>query len=84
MGANCQRCKRTKALREDYPPVLLNDPEGNAANKFPDNSVTTTKYTWYSFLPKNLIEQFRCGLFLWLCFDLFLSPLLPQVCEFPI
>jgi hypothetical protein len=55
----CGCCKRKKALREDYPEVLVNDAQGNANNNFPNNSITTTKYTWYSFLPKNLIEQFR-------------------------
>ncbi|EFC39377.1 predicted protein [Naegleria gruberi] len=31
----------------------------NATNKFIDNSITTTKYTFYNFLFKNLYEQFH-------------------------
>lgn len=31
----------------------------NANSKFANNSIHTTKYTWWSFIPKNLYEQFH-------------------------
>lgn len=33
--------------------------EKNKLSKFPDNSISTTKYTPLTFLPKNLFEQFK-------------------------
>uniref|UniRef100_A0A7S0EQ35 Phospholipid-transporting ATPase n=1 Tax=Hanusia phi TaxID=3032 RepID=A0A7S0EQ35_9CRYP len=35
-----------------------NSPHDNAAQKFASNKVVTSKYTFYSFLPRNLYEQF--------------------------
>jgi hypothetical protein len=32
---------------------------GRPSYEFPDNTITNTKYTWLSFLPLNLREQFR-------------------------
>jgi len=31
----------------------------NILHKFTDNTVSTTKYTWWNFIPKNLYEQFH-------------------------
>jgi hypothetical protein len=43
-----------------WPPIQLNDPEANAAHEIPNNYITTTKYTWWNFLFKNIVlEQFR-------------------------
>jgi hypothetical protein len=39
--------------------VAANSPESNA--EYPSNMMTNTKYTWYNFIPKNLMEQFRYG-----------------------
>ncbi|GAA6019012.1 hypothetical protein JCM10207_006287 [Rhodosporidiobolus poonsookiae] len=38
--------------------IVLNDPVRNAAEKFPGNSVSTSKYNGVTFLPKFLFEQF--------------------------
>lgn len=48
--------RRTDAT---YPPVHINDREANRASRFPTNNITTTKYTLWNFVPKNLLEQFR-------------------------
>lgn len=37
--------------------VSANRPEANA--EYPSNIVVNTKYTWLTFIPKNLMEQFR-------------------------
>ncbi|KAH6801981.1 aminophospholipid ATPase 3 [Perilla frutescens var. frutescens] len=39
--------------------VFCNDREANALTKFKGNSVSTTKYDVFTFLPKGLFEQFR-------------------------
>lgn len=39
--------------------LYCNDREKNIAAKFPTNYIRTTKYTLLSFLPLNMIEQFR-------------------------
>ncbi|XP_057810905.1 phospholipid-transporting ATPase 3 isoform X2 [Salvia miltiorrhiza] len=39
--------------------VFCNDREANALAKFKGNSVSTTKYDVFTFLPKGLFEQFR-------------------------
>ncbi|XP_031122420.1 phospholipid-transporting ATPase 3-like isoform X1 [Ipomoea triloba] len=39
--------------------VFCNDREANALAKFKANSVSTTKYDVFTFLPKGLFEQFR-------------------------
>jgi len=40
--------------------LLVNRPgAGDDAKKAPSNFIRTSKYTWYNFLPKNLLEQFR-------------------------
>jgi phospholipid-transporting ATPase len=38
--------------------IHLNNPPANAANKYVDNHVSTTKYNIVTFLPKFLFEQF--------------------------
>jgi phospholipid-transporting ATPase len=38
--------------------IHLNNPPANAANKYVDNHVSTTKYNVATFLPKFLLEQF--------------------------
>lgn len=48
--------------------IYANDSERNASFNYANNYVTTSKYTWYSFLPKNLFEQFqRLANFYFLC-----------------
>ncbi|CAI5481750.1 unnamed protein product [Closterium sp. Yama58-4] len=39
--------------------LFVNDPEGNDEFGFSSNRIRTTKYTWYSFVPRGLFEQFR-------------------------
>jgi len=39
--------------------VSINKPDINFQQKFVDNYVSTTKYKFWNFLPKNLFEQFR-------------------------
>lgn len=39
--------------------VVLNSPADRHHKHFPSNTVTTSKYTWWSFVPKSIIEQFR-------------------------
>jgi phospholipid-transporting ATPase len=39
--------------------VHINDLNANAQYKFKHNQIKTSKYTWWSFLPINLYEQFR-------------------------
>lgn len=42
-----------------YPTITLNDHAANANADFPSNTLYTTKYTLWSFIPKVLYEQFR-------------------------
>ncbi|CAF2821806.1 unnamed protein product [Rotaria sp. Silwood2] len=39
--------------------IRVNDHLANAAQEFADNRISTSKYNLITFLPKNLIEQFR-------------------------
>lgn len=39
--------------------IHLSDADENDAYGYPDNHISTTKYHWYSFIPKGLWEQFR-------------------------
>ncbi|CAI5508693.1 unnamed protein product [Closterium sp. Naga37s-1] len=39
--------------------LFVNDLEGNDEFGFSSNRIYTTKYTWYTFLPRGLFEQFR-------------------------
>mmetsp|Transcript_6396 Transcript_6396/g.8898 ORF Transcript_6396/g.8898 Transcript_6396/m.8898 type:complete len:1206 (+) Transcript_6396:189-3806(+) len=42
-----------------YPTIWMNNSEVNERKGFPSNRITTTKYSIFSFIPKNLFEQFR-------------------------
>eukprot|EP01113_Clastostelium_recurvatum_P002109 TRINITY_DN1087_c0_g1_i3.p1 TRINITY_DN1087_c0_g1~~TRINITY_DN1087_c0_g1_i3.p1 ORF type:complete len:1128 (-),score=322.94 TRINITY_DN1087_c0_g1_i3:54-3437(-) len=57
MGRTARRHKRY--AREGYPAVDINNQAANAGKGYAHNRITTTKYTLYNFLPKNLFEQFR-------------------------
>nr|XP_045609485.1 phospholipid-transporting ATPase IF-like isoform X2 [Procambarus clarkii] len=46
----------TRRVEVNRPPQLVNTAP---ITHFPDNSITTSKYTLVTFLPKNLFEQFR-------------------------
>jgi hypothetical protein len=48
--------KKEEKIIYDYV-VYLNDPNRNAQQKHPSNYISTTKYTWYNFIPKNLWHQ---------------------------
>lgn len=52
----------TQKARVFYPEVALNAPHDNLHKEFPPNRISSTKYTFYTFLPKNLYEQFRYAL----------------------
>eukprot|EP00743_Colponemidia_sp_Colp-15_P004663 GILK01005024.1.p1 GENE.GILK01005024.1~~GILK01005024.1.p1 ORF type:complete len:1174 (-),score=231.08 GILK01005024.1:215-3736(-) len=39
--------------------IYANSPQQNAAFKFPNNAISTSKYSILTFLPKNLYQQFR-------------------------
>lgn len=41
--------------------VFLNEAARNTASRFPRNAVSNTKYSLWSFVPRNLLEQFRCA-----------------------
>lgn len=44
---------------EGYRRVICNDPQANLQFKYQGNSVSTTKFNLFTFLPKGLFEQFR-------------------------
>lgn len=48
--------KKEEKIVYDYV-VYLNDPNRNAQQNYPTNYISTTKYTWYNFIPKNLWHQ---------------------------
>ncbi|KAI8331238.1 hypothetical protein BC941DRAFT_439399 [Chlamydoabsidia padenii] len=50
--------RRTIYVNMDLPPEELDD-YGQPTHSFLGNKIRTAKYTWYTFLPKNLFEQFR-------------------------
>ena len=52
-------CGRKKHTKLHYPVVHINDRDANADGKFSVNMISTTKYTWWNFIFKNLFEQFR-------------------------
>ncbi|CAI7791342.1 unnamed protein product [Closterium sp. NIES-54] len=37
----------------------INDADSNEESRFSSNKIATTKYTWYTFIPRGLFEQFR-------------------------
>merc|ERR1719397_712741 len=42
-----------------YLTIKFDDPEYNKQFKYPSNIITTSKYTYLNFIPRNLFEQFR-------------------------
>ncbi|CAI7795274.1 unnamed protein product [Closterium sp. NIES-53] len=55
-------CLRSLFRKKDPGPcrvLFVNDSEGNDEFGFSSNRIYTTKYTWYTFLPRGLFEQFR-------------------------
>ncbi|KAI8982302.1 hypothetical protein BDF20DRAFT_834937 [Mycotypha africana] len=50
--------KRLIYVNMDIPPDELDD-YGQPTAHYISNQINTAKYTWYTFLPKNLFEQFR-------------------------
>ncbi|KAI7905727.1 uncharacterized protein BX663DRAFT_484195 [Cokeromyces recurvatus] len=50
--------RRTIYVNVDIPPDNL-DEYGQPTTTYISNRINTAKYTWYTFLPKNLFEQFR-------------------------
>eukprot|EP00271_Cylindrocystis_brebissonii_P018678 TRINITY_DN5408_c0_g1_i1.p1 TRINITY_DN5408_c0_g1~~TRINITY_DN5408_c0_g1_i1.p1 ORF type:complete len:1233 (-),score=257.63 TRINITY_DN5408_c0_g1_i1:1839-5537(-) len=53
--------------------IHVNSHEANAQYQYIDNHVSTTKYQWYSYLPKALWEQFRRVANLYFLFHALLS-----------
>lgn len=53
------KCCRRRKKKDEYPVVHINNREENKHKNFPSNRITTTKYNVFTFLPKNLFEQFR-------------------------
>jgi len=53
--------KRFQPRAKEYPPrtIYVNNAARNKVFKYLDNSISTTKYTPLTFLPKNLFEQFK-------------------------
>ncbi|XP_057819664.1 phospholipid-transporting ATPase 3 isoform X2 [Cryptomeria japonica] len=45
--------------QQGYRRVICNDPQANAPFNYRGNSISTTKYNLFTFLPKGLFEQFR-------------------------
>lgn len=50
--------RRTIYVNMDISPEDLDD-YGQPITSYISNQINTAKYTWYTFLPKNLFEQFR-------------------------
>ncbi|KAI8369516.1 uncharacterized protein BYT42DRAFT_521510 [Radiomyces spectabilis] len=50
--------RRTIYVNMEIPPDELDD-YGQPSRTFISNKIRTAKYTWYTFLPRNLFEQFR-------------------------
>jgi phospholipid-translocating ATPase len=50
--------RRTIYVNMDISPDDLDD-YGQPTTSYISNKINTAKYTWYTFLPKNLFEQFR-------------------------
>jgi len=61
----------------------LNDPVSIAAGQFPSNFIKTSKYTWLTFLPLNLFEQFRRVANMYFLFVVIIQTI-PGVSPFPI
>lgn len=48
-----------KKKKFEYPKIKINDHEANESSGYPSNKISTTKYNIFTFIPKNLFEQFR-------------------------
>jgi len=53
------RLRKKEDRFANYPDIPLNNPSGRYRKKAPSNLISTTKYTFWNFVPKNLYEQFR-------------------------
>lgn len=54
-----RRKKGVEARYANYPPIAFNDSNASVRRRLPSNLITTTKYSFWTFIPKNLFEQFR-------------------------
>ncbi|EOY00259.1 Aminophospholipid ATPase isoform 1 [Theobroma cacao] len=50
---------RVQPQAPSFRTIYCNDREANYAHRFKGNSISTTKYNFFTFLPKGLYEQFR-------------------------
>ena len=50
---------RDKQVAPEYRLIRLDRGRVETGNVYPNNYISTGKYTWYNFLPKNLFEQFH-------------------------
>lgn len=50
---------RDKQVTPEYRLIRLDRGRVETGNVYPNNYISTGKYTWYNFLPKNLFEQFH-------------------------
>ncbi|KAL5554018.1 hypothetical protein UlMin_041419 [Ulmus minor] len=53
------RLGRVQPQAPGHRTIFCNDREANQPVKFKGNSISTTKYSFFTFLPKGLFEQFR-------------------------
>ncbi|KAI4314247.1 hypothetical protein L6164_027175 [Bauhinia variegata] len=53
------RLGRVQPQAPGYRTIFVNDREPNQIVRFRGNSISTTKYNFFTFLPKGLFEQFR-------------------------
>ncbi|KAM1082447.1 hypothetical protein ACFX2I_021004 [Malus domestica] len=53
------RLGRVQPQAPGHRTIFCNDREANIPVRFPGNSISTTKYNFFTFLPKGLFEQFR-------------------------
>ncbi|CAF1126064.1 unnamed protein product, partial [Brachionus calyciflorus] len=65
-------------LREDVRRVRINQPNFNKRFRYANNSITTSNYSFWNFIPKNLFEQFQNMANLYFLFMLILQ-LIPIV-----
>jgi hypothetical protein len=53
---------------DDFRDVVILDRDANQGSKFGDNSISTSKYNIFNFLPKSIAEQFKRVANFWLLF----------------
>ena len=53
---------------DDFRDVVILDRDANQGSKFGDNSISTSKYNIFNFLPKSVAEQFKRVANFWLLF----------------